>query len=368
MSWIKAMGLASPLGPLVPACAAFRAGVSLPSPAPDFETFFPGDEEPGTVSVHALGAPTHGFSGVGRLVVLLAEALADLSSREDLFALNARTGLFLALPDPEKRGFTTGKEPDDEDSEDPFERVQDLADRVVPGALEALGLPWWGGPVQVHHGGNAAFAQALAAADEELREGRLHSALVCAGDSLISPQTLELLNREERLKTGANPTGLMPGEAGVALLLKPRPPPRSTEGPPPVFLRAACLGMEPRSGEEIPSEGRELARCALTALGPLAQGQRLPVLVSDHDGQSHRAHEWGMLQLRLVEGDRRLGDCPVWMPAMSFGHTGAASGGLGVATAFRALQRGYASTSILVLSSSDMGERATLQLAAESPR
>jgi hypothetical protein len=90
------------------------------------------------------------------------------------------------------------------------------------------------------------------------------------------------------------------------------------------------------------------------------------VLITDHDGQHHRAYEWGMLQLQLADSDRRLGACPAWMPAQSFGHTGAASGGLGAAIALRALQRGHApSPSLLVLSSSDSGERAALLVSGE---
>src|SRR5512138_3789271 len=78
--WVKAVGLASPLGGAVQAAAAFRAGIAHPNPAPDVEVMFPGDEEPQAVSVHALPSATFGFSGVGRLVALLAEALVDLAA------------------------------------------------------------------------------------------------------------------------------------------------------------------------------------------------------------------------------------------------------------------------------------------------
>ncbi|MCP3143117.1 hypothetical protein [Pyxidicoccus xibeiensis] len=364
--WLKAMGLASSLGSLVPACAAFRAGLLRPSPAPDFETFFPGDETPGTVSLRPLGAATFGFSGVGRLVAILAQALQDLAWREDLTALGRETGLYVALPDPEARGFTTGKDRSDEDPDEPTERLSLLADRVVPPALAAAGLRWWGGPLWFHPGDNTAFAQALAAADEDLRSGKIRAALVLAVDSFCSPSTLELLLREGRLKTQERPSGLIPGEAGVALLLAPSSPGMPPSREPPVFLHGVSLGEDPASTEEtdaVPSQGRVLAECALSALGPLGPDAPVPALVSDHDGQSHRAHEWGMLQLHLAASNQRLARCPAWLPALSFGSTGAASAGVAVATALRALQRGYVpSTSILVLSSADMGARAAIHL------
>ena len=159
-------------------------------------TFFPGDEQLSTVAIYAAGAATYGFSGVGRLVALLVEALVDLGSREDLEHLEPGTGLYCALPDPETRGFSTGKEPRDEDPTQADKRVALLAERVFHGVWEVLGLSRWNGPLRTFHGGNAAFARALAAAEEDLRARRTQAGLVCAVDSLVSTRTLEFLNEE----------------------------------------------------------------------------------------------------------------------------------------------------------------------------
>jgi len=364
---VKAMGLASSLGPLIPAAAAFRAGVARPSPAPDFEHFIQGETEPSTVAVHALESATFGFSGVGRLIALLAEALADLASRGGLEALEPETGLYVALPDPRERGFTTAKDTFDEDPDEPAARVEALGTRVVRGAFEALRLRWPGAQARFFHGGNAAFALAMAAASEDLHHRRARAALVCAVDSLASPATLDLLREEGLLKTPDSPTGIIPGEAAVALVLTPASRGQAEEKDPPVFLQAVALGKDPRKPEEDePTDARPLASCILSSLGPLPTDARPPVLISDHDGQHHRAYEWGMLQLQLADSDRRLGACPAWMPAQSFGNTGAASGGLGTAIALRALQRGHApAPSLLVLCSSDSGERAAIHLSGE---
>ncbi|WP_342377432.1 hypothetical protein NVS55_39005 [Myxococcus stipitatus] len=366
---VQAMGLATSLGPLVPASAAFRAGVARPSPAPDFENFVQGEEEPSTVAIHALPVATFGFSGVGRLIALLTEALTDFSSREDLGALGAETGLYVALPDPEERGFTTGKDAFQEDPETPRERVDALGARVVQAAFKVLSVDWKGQAPRFFHGGNAAFALALMAAGEALRGRQLRSALICAVDTLASPATLRLLHDGGRLKTHDNPTGITPGETAVAMLLTaPRRGSTGEQKERPVFLRAVSLGKDARKPEgDSPTDARPLAQCILSALGPQEASTRPPVLLTDHDGQHHRAHEWGMLQLQLADRDPRLGTCPAWMPAVSFGHTGAASGGLGAAMAYRALQRGYApGPSLLVLSSSDTGERTAIHLSSEA--
>lgn len=365
--WVKAMGMASSLGGLVPAAAAFRARVALPSAAPDFEVFLKGDEAPAPVSVHAVGVATRGFSGVGRLVALLVEALVDLGSREDLAALGAHGNLYLALPDPEARGFTTGKDPDDEDPEPVSERVALLAERLVAGAWQALGLSPWKGRVRAFQGGHAAFAEALDAASEDLGSRRTETALVCAVDSLLSPETLELLHRERRLKTPGQPTGLMAGEAAVALVLT-RGAPGSEDVP--VTVTRVVVARDPTPLDaERPPDGQVLARQVLAALGPWGPEALPPVLISDHDGQYARAYEWGMTRVRLREADARFERCAVWMPAKGFGHTGAASGAVATALAFRALQRGYApAPSLLVLSSSDAGERAVIHLTVARKR
>lgn len=369
MGWVKSIGLASSLGPLIPACAAFRAGVSRPSAAPDAEVFFPGDEEPGTVAVHVLPVATFGFSGVGRLIALLVEALADLATREDLGALDAKAGLYVALPDPEARGFTPSKEPEDENADTVEERVEALGARVVEGTFAALRQPWRGLPARLFHGGNAAFGRALAAAADDLKNRRVSTALVCAVDSLASPETLRFLGDEGLLKTEDHPTGIIPGEAAVALLLSPASAARAESQGTPVFLRSVALDTDPHpAGSDRPTDAQPLAGCLLTALGPLAPQARAPLLISDHDGQHWRAYEWGLLLLQLASRAHTLADAPAWMPALSFGHTGVSSGGLGAAVAFRAFQRGYApAPSILVLSSSDTGERAALHFSSEEP-
>ncbi|MFP2958753.1 hypothetical protein ACLEPN_13120 [Myxococcus sp. 1LA] len=363
LGWVQAVGMASSLGALVPASAAFRAGMSWPSAAPDFEVFLKGDEAPSSVTVHAAGEATLGFSGVGRLVALLAEALVDLGTRVDVKALGPGVGLYLVLPDPEARGFTTGKDPSEEDPDDARERIGLLVDRLVKGTWQALGWPAWRGPVRAFPTGNVAFAQALAAAGEDLRTSKVERALCCAVDSLISPETLTLLHQQQRLKTPGRPTGLMAGEAAVALLLTREEPAESSMA---VVRVAQGRDAAPLDGEQ-PPDGQELARQVLAALGPLGHDAPAPLMVSDHDGQYARAFEWGMLQVRLRETDARFERGEVWMPAKSFGHTGVASGAVATALVSRALARGYAPTSsVLVPSSAEAGERAVIHLTAPS--
>ena len=355
------MGLSTSLGRLHPACAAFRAGMARPSAASGFTLSLveERDDAAPEATVHAARGVTEGFSGVGRLVALLTDALEDLGTREDLAASLPHVALYLALPDPAERGFGLPDAPGRQAPPEPAARLTLLGERVAHGAFGVLGLT--PPALRVFGGGETAFAQALQAAQADVLARRVAGALVCAADSLCAEHALELLAERHALKTPEEPVGLMPGEAGVALLLVPAP--RSAVAAPALLLAGVQLGRDrPHAPGEPPSHGRVLAEAALTVL----QGAPRPVVLTDHTGQPHRAHEWGMLQVQWAQ---RLLPCDAWLPALGFGHTGAAVGGVQVALALRALERGYApAPSFLALMSADAGERAAVNLVAHVPR
>ncbi len=349
---LSALGLASPLGGVVQACAAHRAGVVRPSAAPDMEWMASGDREPQPLQVHAVRGVTHGFRGAGRLVALLTDALGDLLARGGL--PQGQGGLFLALADPQERGFTLSADVDEPDAEEPQERIDALGaalvervDLVTGAGLAALSPAFFGG-------GHVAYLRALSAATEAVSRRQAAWALVGAADSLCAPEALERFLQAERVKTDQRPVGFMPGEAAAFALV-------AREGEGPKVRRVALTSAE--GDGTAPPDGRALLAAALEALGPEPAGSA-PWLVSDHDGEERRAAELGYLQHRLVTADRRLADAPVWFPAVGFGNTGAASGAVALCVATRALQRGYApSTSALLLSQSDGVARGAVQLA-----
>jgi 3-oxoacyl-(acyl-carrier-protein) synthase len=360
---VKAVGLASPLGGLVQACAAHRAVLTRPSPAPDVEVMFPGDEEPQAVNIHALPSATFGFSGVGRLVALLAEALIDLARTEDLSSLGPDTGFFLALPDPLERGFGLARGPEDDEPEEAEARVAALGERVLRLAATAAGLSLPPAEARYFGGGHVAFAHALAMAHRAVAERLVKSALVCAVDSLASPECLDLFATDGRVKNGDSPSGFIPGEAAVVAFLAPPGRAAGQASGQNILVGEPAFESEPAQfGGETPSDGRALAKCLTRALGPASPGASAPVLVSDHDGESHRARELGVMKQRLMGlGRRELAEAATWLPAISFGNTGAASGAVALALAHRALVRSYAPvTSLALLLSDDAGARASL--------
>src|SRR5690606_38145765 len=67
--------------------------------------------------------------------------------------------------------------------------------------------------------GSTGLFHALAAADAMLERRDVDRVVVLSIDSLLDTLTLEWLASAQRLKTPSVPAGLMPGEAGAALLL-----------------------------------------------------------------------------------------------------------------------------------------------------
>lgn len=342
---IAVAAMSSCLGPLVTACAAFRAGISRARASREFHDFPREDNVPVPLTTCGIPEATFGFSGAGRLVAILCETLVDLRSRLALQELGADTCLFLVLPDALEREFPMRAEL----REDEVRRREVLGSFVLKQTFDNLGIHWKGADRRFFTGGHGALARALQAAEEVLASRRARACLLLAVDSLLSRPTLNLLALHRRLKTEDHPAGFIPGEAGVALLLRPAAGHQEAGPASPVYISRPQV-LETPGDERAP--GRALAACVEQVLLPNVSMPEEPLLVSDHNGEQRRANEWGhlLLHLRTAHPTWRLERS--WFPAMGFGETGAVSAALGICVALRGLVRGYApARSAVVLSS-----------------
>lgn len=344
---IAAAALTSGLGPLVTACAAFRAGVSAAKASRESQHFPEDGGPPEPLTTCAIPGTTFGFSGAGRLTAILHQTLEELGTQVPLKELAVDTPIFLALPDALERNFPMRAELEDDEER----RCELLGASVLKAALEGLGLSWKATP-HFFAGGQTAFAEALLAARSSFEEDDAPACLVLAVDSLLSPPTLRHLAAQWRLKVAANPVGFIPGEAGVAVLLRPaqKAKPRLPNGPR-VFIDEVCV-LEAEQPERV--DGRDLAACVDRVLAARKARPEEPLLVGDHNGGERRAREWGSLLTHLRRRYRNWQLAGAWFPATSFGDTGAASAALGLCALVRGLERGYAGVDFgLILSSED---------------
>ena len=86
-------------------------------------------------------------------------------------------------------------------------------------------------------------------------------------------------------------------------------------------------------------------------------------IIADQNGEVYRANEWGHALVHLIQAFPTTQNVRMWLPAIGFGDTGAASGGVAACQALRAFARNYhVENDAIVLSSSPWGERAAFVL------
>lgn len=377
---ITGMGMVSSLGhDVVTSCAAARAGIVRSADLEWFPVLSPLD---GAIE-SAIGYPvpilTEGFEGEARLLRLTQAGLSDLKRRvSDVPWTQAHTAFYLSMPDPRRLRSGINLIADENDrqafTEEANKIVQEAsAEDVALRLLEnAARLNGWPGELTLRFvttSGHTGVAEALRKAYADLTEGRVEAAVVGGVDSLLEENTLAWLENTGRLKTPDLPTGLQTGEACAFLLLEIGRSAKARGAVPCAILKEISLAKECRtllSGE--PPLGMGLVEVISSITKRFEWENARPVwLISDQNGESYRAIEWGNAIVRLVAQSQAFVESELWCPAASFGDTGAASGAVSICTAIRAFVRGYApAQTVAVISSADGFARSAILLRAHS--
>ena len=160
-----------------------------------------------------------------------------------------------------------------------------------------------------------------------MQRGRYECALVLTVDSLIEAPLIQHLLDDGRLKCADNPVGLQPGEAGVAVLLQTGPS-RSEIRRPQAHIMGHCLADEAdHDFSQRPASGQGLAEAVLNLHASLDDGIRTHWILSDFNGETRRAEDFGHALVRLVRPLPAFQQYQVTYPAISFGDTQVASPG-----------------------------------------
>jgi 3-oxoacyl-[acyl-carrier-protein] synthase-1 len=358
---VTSLGLASNLGEgVVGAAAAQRAGLSRRYELPEFTVYEAGDQMEAPVIGAPIAGVTDGFMQPGLWLRLASKCLDDLiaygalpSPRDAAFW--RRAGIVWVLPDIEYQRFLWAVK-------DMPAFLQRICAEPLLGVTELAVPP---AALQLLPGGAAAgVAAAERVADLFGRTG-LERVIVIATDSWLDPLSMRSLATDNRLKSGQQPVGLCPGEAGAALLLE-RPAAaggRGARGE--ARIAAVATAAPPPPDGEVDAHTARLTsvedmarRLALTVRQTLASAQLSEpfagTIVLDLNGEEWRARVWGSAQSRLIDVVD-FDHCTPLIPAMSFGDTGAASGILGLCLGTRAYARGYASAPRTLLCSVSEG-------------
>jgi hypothetical protein len=207
--------------------------------------------------------------------------------------------------------------------------------------------------------GSTGVTRAAMVADEDLRHGRVALALVIGVDSLVEEHTLHWLDRTGRLKTATRPAGLRAGEACAIIVLERRQRCAQRRGRALASFVAAAYEHEASAmfSGKVPT-GAVLAHTLDQLRTGVGWDPGTPFVSLDLNGENARAREWGNALTHLVARSPSYAHIELELPAIAFGDTSAASGGVAACMALHAFGRGYGPAhGVAIVSCSELGGR-----------
>ena len=368
---VTAIGMTTSLGlDSADACAAARAGLVRLTDVDTLNATI----EPAMAKEDLDGIPPFaghmapvvgsGCAGLAKLLALSRPALTELVGKMRRTPEGmGRTGLCVNVSDAfvESR---FAEEPEGFDEEVPPTYAERWARTVAafPDRLRALcDLDVPREALVVFAGGHVGIMAMLRHGAQLIRSGAVDRCIVGAVDSCFDPIALRAYATAGILKSAANPVGFFPGEAGAYFLLEPETAMSARAA---IRISATALSSDhPSLSTEAVPCGRGISDAVAEVVGRDTDAKAFPALfIADLNGTEGRALDWGHALVRLCSmfGEPTF---DVWLPAQSFGETGAAAGALAVCMAHRAVERGYfpASAAVVTLASED-GRRGAMLL------
>lgn len=332
--YTSCIDLISPVG-LTPesASAAMRAGIDAFAEMPHADNS--GEPIVGA-TVPGLAA---GLRGRERILALLSLALDGLPAR---------------LP----RGLEIGEMPLLFCTREAHRARPDLSGLVTQAASSA-GIQFRRDDARHFAGGNVAAFEALTHAWQLIADDKAAACLIVTVDSWVDPRSLELLDREGRLKKAGNPDGVIPGEAACLTLV-------SAQRIRPTALRVLGLGFGTETAtvlNEEPLLGKGMAAAVRGALEQaMVPMHEIAFRLSDLAGEAYAFEELVLAQVRTIRQTRPHQH--VLHPAGYTGDCGAANGPIQWAWAEQAMHKRYADGPLaLAHASAPDGARAAAALA-----
>jgi 3-oxoacyl-[acyl-carrier-protein] synthase-1 len=344
---ISAMGAVSAVGATaVQTCTSIRAGLAGFSEHPFFESLSHDPEwEPGEPLLSAAYPALDPFvQGRDRLLELAVPALIELGRkaqlrRDDLQA----SALLVALP-----------------SLDDSVQTWNLDDSFVSQLCQVTGLTDFE-LVRCNHSGHTGMFELVNDAHQILNSGQCQFCFVLGIDSYLSPDRLALWDETWRLRSERNADGFIPGEAASGLLLELPSHAQARSAEVLASIDALGFGVEasPLLGEES-SSGAGLCEVLRDVIPP---GESARWVCCDLNGESYRAFEWGLAQVRMAAAFEAT--MLLHHPADCIGDVGAATGGVLMSHAAHCFARSDTLPSNAVLwTSADDGKRAAMRITA----
>jgi 3-oxoacyl-[acyl-carrier-protein] synthase-1 len=320
------------------------------------------------VSGHMAPRPD-GYTGIANLNLLGSAALSDLLSQNPLSDADlSSSGFYLNVSDFYLRSAAACLPFQDDPPAQDLLRHSGIfrreAGSLVDMILQRAGIGIRAANRMLHFGGHAGFVQLLEHACRQMEVGAFNRCIVGGIDSCVEPTFLKSAALLRLLRTPENAVGFIAGEAAAFILLEHMPVCADSADSSRMEIaslsydrdRHSYVGRDPALGEGI----------AATISAALAAGQdrrSAPgLVVADLNGTERRAIDWSYAAMRLSP-DVNLRDSAVWIPALSFGETGATIGFQALCLIKSAFERQYAGgNDALAWFASDNGDRSAIYL------
>ena len=343
---ITAMSGLSPVGlNIEQTCASINAGITRFSEHAYFECVGADpewdEEEPLIASNVPIIDPFE--DGPERLLQLIIPALNDIFNAAKIKRKEVQScGLLLALPQP-----------------DEIINSWSLDKTFIPELFRRTGLDSY----KIHkvsQTGHAGLFCLIQDALTCLRAGEVELCIVAGVDSYLMSERLEFLDNAWRIKSSKSVDGFIPGEATTVLLLETVSNAKVRERQSLATVSFCETGKEPHNiSTDKSSSGTGLSDAIGKVLNQRGDKNNIRWVICDLNGESYRGFEWGLVQTRLHK--QLSGIEVVNHPADCLGDIGAATGGMLIANAVQAFERGYnISDDALLWTASDDGLRAAL--------
>ncbi len=329
---ILSTGLVTSVGLTAEAsCAAIRAKVSNPSETRVKD--LSGDWIMGNAV--ALDQPWRGRAKLVKMAALVIEECLSQIPRRDW----PQIPLLLCVAERERAGRLDGID------RELFAEIQSEFDLAF--ADSSMILP----------NGRVCVGTALGRARDLLSDNRAPHVLIVSTDSLLNASTLSQLVRNDRILTGDNSNGFVPGEGAAAILV----------GSPKNGFGVRCTGIgfatEPAAiGSGLPLRGEGMARAIRAAL---VESERdigsLDFRVTDLSGEQYYFKEAALALSKVLRV--RKESFALWHPAECIGESGSVSSLSTLIVAESAFRNGYApGPGALCHAASDDGKRTAVVL------
>ena len=343
---ITGTGMVCPVGwEATTACAAIRAGLSRPRENHNFLVL--GDNAEGVpINSHPIFGFTDGFINDGLWIRIAEGTFYDLITSNKLpdksdTAFWKNTGIILVVP-------RVGGERHQMPNNIP---VEDIKRSFGYRLLNALDYPISHANLYIVSDDHTGCIKAIILGSALIKKRNVLRIIILACDSYLDAFTLEWLHKYDRLLSDR--IGLIPGEAGAGFILELEREALRRKARPVAHIGGAFTGTELNNfyskGVNMGLSLSNAIKHAYTDSDPF-YGE----LIVDLNGEDWRAAELSGARMRL--GERISKGCPVIMPAVNIGDTGAASGAVSVCCALHSFKRNCApSKNSLVISSTAHG-------------